>query len=84
MKATTLAIQDCLDEGCSVEAGETCAACQRRSEDDDILCCWQALMDLDQKLARDEAKIKAQKHAVMRYCFFLGSCVANDESVFVS
>ncbi|CAK9076836.1 Uncharacterized protein SCF082_LOCUS36965 [Durusdinium trenchii] len=35
-EATTLAIQDCLDEGCSVEA----------------------LMDLDQKLARDEAKVK--------------------------
>ena len=32
-------------------------------------------MDLDQKLARDEAKIKAQKHAVMRYCFFLGGHV---------
>ncbi|CAJ1338174.1 unnamed protein product [Effrenium voratum] len=36
-EATTLAIQDCLDEGCSVEA----------------------LMELDQKLARDEGKIKA-------------------------
>eukprot|EP00438_Fugacium_kawagutii_P024387 Skav213363 [mRNA] locus=scaffold317:391135:401196:- [translate_table: standard] len=35
-EATTVAIQDCLNEGCSVEA----------------------LMDLDQKLARDEAKIK--------------------------
>ncbi|CAL1171382.1 unnamed protein product [Cladocopium goreaui] len=35
-EATTVAIQDCLDEGCSVEA----------------------LMELDQKLARDEAKIK--------------------------
>mmetsp|Transcript_15865 Transcript_15865/g.19419 ORF Transcript_15865/g.19419 Transcript_15865/m.19419 type:complete len:188 (-) Transcript_15865:106-669(-) len=35
-EATTVAIQDCLDEGCSVEA----------------------LMELDQKLARDEAKIR--------------------------
>lgn len=35
-------------------------------------------MDLDQKLARDEAKIKARSDALL---FFLGSCVANDESV---
>lgn len=41
--------------------------------------CWhQALMDLDQKLARDEAKIKARSDALL---FFWGSCVANDESV---
>ncbi|CAE7454773.1 unnamed protein product, partial [Symbiodinium sp. CCMP2456] len=36
-EATTVAIQDCLEEGCSVEA----------------------LMDLDGKLARDEARVKA-------------------------
>lgn len=35
-------------------------------------------MDLDQKLARDEAKIKARSDALL---FFWGSCVANDESV---
>mmetsp|Transcript_96518 Transcript_96518/g.133810 ORF Transcript_96518/g.133810 Transcript_96518/m.133810 type:complete len:189 (-) Transcript_96518:116-682(-) len=36
-EATTVAIQDCLEEGCSVEA----------------------LMELDGKLARDEARVKA-------------------------
>ena len=84
LQATTVAIQDCLDEGCSVEASllwllatspllwriqNQCSVkvsiyvCVPYSLSPSLppslsLFAVKALMELDQKLARDEAKIK--------------------------